>query len=378
MCLLESTSTTETNDFFFGRFCLFCSVLFLLLCIVPNVVGQEISSDKPLTTKRLVVGTKHSPPFAFKNANGEWLGISIELWNHIASELELEYEFREMSLDEMISGLESRGLDAAVAAISVTSERHQKIEFCHPHFTTGLGIAVQADGRTNVWNLIKRVVSKRLLKIVACMFVLIAICGFLFWRLERKVNPNMFGGRKRQGIEMGIWWSIILMLGHKGIVPVSTAGRLVAVSAMLASLMLLSVLTGVITSVLTVQQLDTGITGARDLRDIRVVTVESSTAEDYLRRRRISSRSFPTVVDAMQTVSDGKADAIVYDKPLLRYMVANDFVATMQVLPVSFNTQEYAIGLPPGSPLRKPLNTALLRYRASDLWEDMIFRYLGE
>ena len=47
---------------------------------------------------RLVVATKESPPFSFRGANGQWTGISVELWRHMANELGLEYEFREMSL----------------------------------------------------------------------------------------------------------------------------------------------------------------------------------------------------------------------------------------------------------------------------------------
>ena len=70
-------------------------------------------------------------------------------------------------------------------------------------------------------------------------------------------------------------------------------------------------------------------------------------------------------------------DAAVYDEALLKYMANREFAQAIQVLPVSFNTQEYAIGLPPNSPLRKPLNEALLHFRASDSWDDLVFRYLG-
>lgn len=359
--------------------------LFLSLLVglqVSESIAQESTAEEGIATqspsKPLVVGTKLSAPFAFKNAEGDWTGISIELWKQIAEELEIDFEFREETLSGMISGLETGELDAAVAAISVTAERHQRIDFCHPHFTTGLGIATSINSKSDPWNLLQRVVSKRLMVIVATMLVIVAVSGLLFWRLERNVNPAMFGGKRRQGIEMGIWWSTILLLGHKGVSPVSTAGRLVAFSAMLASLRLLSVLTGVITSVLTVQQLDSGIENASDLRNSRVVSVSTSSAADYLSRRRINYRALPSIEAAMQMVSDGDADAVVYDKPLLRYLATDQFAATIHVLPTSFNTQEYAIALPSGSPLRKPLNTALLNYRSSDLWDDLIFRYLGE
>lgn len=352
-----------------------------LLAVFVALIGcgtQTVFAAEASKGEKLIVGTKVSPPFAFKNAEGDWTGISIELWSRIADELEIDFEFREASLEQLISGLETGELDAAVAALSVTAERQQRVDFCHPHFTTGLGIAVPINSQGDIWGLLRRIVSRRLLSIMAIMVAIIAASGLLFWRLERGVNPGMFGGKRRQGIEMGIWWSTILLLGHKGINPVSTAGRLVAVSAMVASFLVLSVITGVITSVLTVHQLDSGIDDPNDLRNARVVTVSPSTAADYLTRRRVSFRAMPTAEAALQAVAEGRADAAVYDKPLLRYLVTEKFSETVQVLSVSFNTQEYAIALAPDSPLRKPLNTALLSYRASDLWEEMIFRYLGE
>lgn len=342
-----------------------------------GAVEAEEPADPP-TQNELIVGVKSSPPFSYKQADGAWAGISIELWEHVAEELGLSHRYRETTLDGMLDELANHRLDAAVAAISVTADRHERVEFCHPHFTTGLGIAIQAGQQGDLWQLVRRIVSKRLLVLVLVMVAVVAVCGLLFWRFEREVNQNLFGGKRRQGIELGLWWSTILLLGHKGIVPVSTPGRLVAGSAMLASLLLLSVLTGVITSVMTVHQLDLGIDDPSDLRHARVVSVASSTAADFLVRRRIGYRAVGSAEEAMREVSEGRADAVVYDRPLLLHLVKQDFAASMQVLSVSFQTQEYAIALTPDSQLRKPLNTAILKYRASDAWEETVYRYLGE
>ena len=349
-------------------------------CVLAISSSTVCGSEPQILTRSrsLVVGTKHSPPFAFKNPDGQWTGISIELWRHLTDELNLEYEIRESTLDEMLSGLESGELDAAVAAISVTAERHQRVDFCHPHFTTGLGIAVSRKSQASNWQLLRRVVSTRLLVIVGVMIGFVLTCGLLFWLFEHKLNENMFGGRRRQGIGMGIWWSTILLLGHKGIVPVSAWGRILGVCAMVASILLLSLLTGVIASVLTIGQLDVGIEHPSDLRHVRVVTVSSSTSGDYLRQRRIAFRFRPTAEEALQSLVDGQADAVVYDEALLKYLVNTGAIENIQVLPVSFNTQEYAIALRQESSLRKPLNESLLRYRASDLWDELIYRYLGE
>ena len=153
---------------------------------------------------------------------------------------------RELTLDEMIAGLESGELDAAVAAISVTAERHQRVDFCHPHFTTGLGIAVSAKNEASIWSLLRRVISRRLLVLVTIMVGIVAVCGVLFWLFERNCNQAMFGGDRRKGIGMGVWWSMTLLLGHKGVLPVSLRGRVVAACSMVASIFLLSLLTGVL------------------------------------------------------------------------------------------------------------------------------------
>lgn len=339
---------------------------------------QEAEESAIDTTRKLIVGTKHSPPFAFKNPDGQWTGISIEMWKHLTDELNLEYEFRELSMEEMLADLSSGKLDAAVAAISVTADRSERVDFCHPHFSTGLGIAVSVENEASIFSLVRRIVSKRLLIIVAVMVGIVVACGMMFWIAERRRNQSMFGGGKRQGIGMGVWWSTILLLGHKGIVPVSTWGRIVAVCSMLASILLLSLLTGVIASVLTVQQLETGLSHPSELRQVRTATVAESTSAEYLRRRRIRFQTRDTAEAALRTLVRGETDAMVYDEALLKYLANNEFADSIQVLPVSFNDQEYAIALQRESPLRKPLNTALLRFRASDSWDELVYRYLGE
>ncbi len=351
----------------------------VLIVLSATAVGSddvETAADTPDT--KLIVGTKHSPPFAFKNPDGQWAGISIEMWKHLTDELNLEYELRELTLDQMLAGLESGELDVAVAAISVTADRHRRVDFCHPHFTTGLGVAVSVTNGTSNMSLLRRIVSARLLAIVAVMIAVVVGCGMLFWLVERKPNESTFGGGRRQGIGVGVWWSTVLLLGHKGIFPVGVLGRIVAACSMIASILLLSLLTGVITSVLTVKQLETGLSHPTDLHHVRVVTVESSTSADYLRRRRIGFQTRATAEAALEELTGGRADAAVYDEALLKFLANTEFSDSIQVLALSFNEQEYAIALRPDDPLRKPLNDALLRFRASDSWDELVFRYLGE
>ena len=65
-----------------------------------------------------------TPPFAMKDQNGNWSGISIDLWQRIADQLKLHYRFvEEPTVQRLLEGTENQTYDAAIAAITVTSER---------------------------------------------------------------------------------------------------------------------------------------------------------------------------------------------------------------------------------------------------------------
>ena len=84
------------------------------------------------TSKHWLVGTKEAPPFAMKQPDGSWSGISIELWEKIAEQLGVSYEFREFDLKGLIGAVAAGEVSAGVAALTVTSEREQTFDFTHP------------------------------------------------------------------------------------------------------------------------------------------------------------------------------------------------------------------------------------------------------
>ena len=120
----------------------------LLLCWIfcGFVADQSHAQNFPRSERPLIVGTKVAEPFVIKKEDGSFTGISIELWQRIAEEMGLKYEFREVSLSELISGLQDETIDVSVAALTVTAEREQQIDFTHPFHTTGLAIAVSREG----------------------------------------------------------------------------------------------------------------------------------------------------------------------------------------------------------------------------------------
>lgn len=67
---------------------------------------------------------------------------------------------------------------------------------------------------------------------------------------------------------------------------------------------------------------------------------------------------------------------VVYDEPILRYLVRRSYPG-LEVLPGTFERQDYAIALPQGSELREPVDLALLATIDEPGWQDVLEGYLG-
>ena len=80
----------------------------------------------------------------------------------------------------------------------------------------------------------------------------------------------------------------------------------------------------------------------------------------------------------LAALAANELDAVVYDQPLLRYYTKNDFADQLRVLPFVLEQQDYGIGLPMASTLRKAVNRGLLRHGQGPEWDALVARHLGD
>jgi len=314
-----------------------------------------------------------------KEPDGTWSGISIELWEQIAGQLGVSYEYREFDLEGLIGAIAAGEVNAGVAALTVTSEREQAFDFTHPYYTTGLAIAAQSR-HSSISTLFSRFLSREFLATVGFLSLILLGVGMIVWLLERRANPEQFGGNTAEGVGSGFWWSAVTMttVGYGDKTPRTPGGRVVGVLWMFASIIIISGFTGAIASSLTVGQLEGNVRGPTDLPRVSVGTVAGSTSEDYLRENRIGYLDFTSIRKGMQAVAAGSLDAMVYDEPLLRYLVNLEHPDRVEIVPGTFQRQDYAIALPSGSPAREDINRALVKIIQEPSWQDVLYRYLGE
>jgi polar amino acid transport system substrate-binding protein len=356
-----------------------CRFRVAVLLAVTLLVTSGAAGAKGPPGRTLVVGTKEAPPFSMKGEDGSWTGISIDLWREIAAELNLPFEFRETDLPGLLKGVADGSLDLAVAALTVTSEREKILDFTHPFFHTGLGIAVPHKTRKPWLAVFRSFFTFPVPHLIGGLFLFLILIGFLIWRFEHKTNPSQFGHGTKEGIGAGIWWSAVTLttVGYGDKAPVTLMGRILALFWMIIGIAVVAVLTAHITSNLTLTQLATPVKGVEDLIRLRVGSVAETTSSLFLKQNQIPFYSYKTTSEGLRAVDEGKIDALVHDKPILLYLIRHAYPGNLEVLPVTFLPQDYGFALPQKSPLREPINCALLEIIDSPAWQGTLAGYLG-
>ncbi|HKK38981.1 MAG TPA: transporter substrate-binding domain-containing protein [Cryomorphaceae bacterium] len=354
----------------------------IFLTAVTNSYGwqSQLPDTMPqFPPDRIVkVGIKTSEPFIIESDQaGEYSGLSVFLWERIATDLQVEYEYQAYpDLSSLLSAVENNEVDISINPLTVTPERLANMEFTQPFFITNLAIAVKKDRQNPFLGLLKNIFSWEFWTALTLLAFVILIFGFLAWIFERKHNEEEFG-RDVKGLWESFWWSAVTMttVGYGDKSPKTIGGRIVGLIWMFTAIVIISGFTASIASSLTVGQLSLDISNLEDLKDARVVTISGSTSNDYLEEKQISSSRVTSADEALEMLASGETDAFVYDEPLLRYKIMkNKLQEEITVAPARFLTQYYAYALPLGN-ARKPLNLAIIERIESLEWKTELAKY---
>ena len=95
---------------------------------------------------RLIVGTSADyPPFAFYNDEFELEGYDVALARLLGERLGVEVEFNDMAFDGLGGALQVGQIDAAIAAISITDQRREAVDFSNLYYVSEGAALARAD-----------------------------------------------------------------------------------------------------------------------------------------------------------------------------------------------------------------------------------------
>ncbi len=352
-------------------------LLILVFVLIPQFAyNQRIIYED----NRLTVGVIVEPPFVIKDEDGSFYGLSIDLWQFLAGELQLKYEFREYSnLWGLLRALTHNEIDITVNPMTVSGTRLQQFSVSQPFFISGVGVAVSRSRGNQLQTFFRTFSSPDFLKFILFIGIVIFVFGTLVWFIERKLlrekNHNDI-----DGILDGFWWAAVTMttVGYGDKTPKTWLGRGIALIWMFTAVIIVSTFTATMTSTLTVNTLEHNIEHLEDLKHVkRIGTVMASSCEDYLTINRINIHStFNSATQGLEALAEGKIDAFVYDKPILHYLIhENNYDNQIRVMSATFNKEYHSFIMPKNSVLLDKVNPELVDKIAMSSWGKTLTKY---
>jgi ABC-type amino acid transport substrate-binding protein len=350
-------------------------LLWIVLFFPVYAFSQNDSSSSP----KLLVGVVVAPPVYIKTAGNQWEGFGVEVWQAVAQRLGISFEFREFSsIEPVLEALEKKEIDA-IPSLVVQDRFESTLDFSQSYLKSGLSIAVPAEGGGFRWfRVVESIFSPHILKAIGLLSLISMIFGIIVWSFERQQNSEMFGDGFVKGIGHGIWWAMVTMttVGYGDKAPKTIGGRIFALIWMIFSIVFIASFTASITSQLTISELRGKVRGFNDLYNARVGCISGSAGFEFLVKKGVAVIPYKNTQEGLLAVAGNQIDAFVQDEKVLNYNIKKEFPGRLQVVAGTFDEYFVSIALQQNSPLREPINIALLGLMHTESWIELLNRYI--
>jgi ABC-type amino acid transport substrate-binding protein len=337
--------------------------------------GFVVAQETPLR-----VAVYDAPPYGHVEPDGSIDGVSVDLWRRAAESLGREYHLLPVAqMEDILNGLERKDYDAAIGAITITPARLARVDFSYPTHRSGVAVAVRQDAGPMAALASYGSVLGELAPLLAFTLALLVVMGVAMWLAERPMRPRNHESAV-DTLHDGVYWAVVTMttVGYGDKTPKTTAGRLIAISWMLASVALVSILSTSIVSRMTAERVVGGLRVTEtDLAGERLGAVAHSSGAEYLDERHLRYAPFDDLAAALAALDRRQVDAVINSVGALEYLIAARFKDRIKAPQGVLEPAYMAIALPPGSPLKKSLDEALVGITGSQEWRQIEDGYFG-
>lgn len=267
--------------------------------------------------------------------------------------------------DALVKMVAADVFDAAVGDIAIVTNRTKIVDFSQPYASTGLVIVAPIlNSKSSAWVFLKPF-STEMWCVTAASFVVIAV---VIWVLEHRVNDDFRGPPRRQLVTMFLFSFSTLSKTNKE-TTVSPLGKLVMVVWLFLLMVITASYTASLTSILTIQQLSSPITGIESLIASQwpIGYQTGSFAYDYLSENLYIARSRLVPLGSPEEYesalrrgpSDGGVAAIVDELPYVDLFLSSQ--KDFGIIGQPFTRGGWGFAFQRESPLALDISTAILK-----------------
>ena len=343
-------------------------------------VGQVIAETP--TNKSLDIYVSHMKPFVIVGDEPtDITGFEIELWSAVGKDLAAQgiiskWKFIPTDWNGVERNIKNKNGDVGFCGFTISSKRMDWAEFSIPTMNSGLGIMVLQKDNTRGFfeNIIYRlnILYNALIGPVMVFGVFILASAHVFYLIARFRDFTGIDKRYFPGIFEAIFFCVVSSstVGYGDQTPKKWFGRLMTIILIFCGGIFYCNFTAILSADYTTEIIAGDIQGPEDLKGRTVVTQDGTTSIGYLKKmgaKIITSGDIETACDQLLLE---RADAVVYDYPvLLNYVKENsDKVSLVKGM---FDKQYYGFVLQKDSELKRAIDLAMLR-----IYEDGTYKTL--
>tara|TARA_B100001121_G_scaffold247111_1_gene222393 strand:+ start:2013 stop:3089 length:1077 start_codon:yes stop_codon:yes gene_type:complete len=340
-----------------------------LVLLLAGLISLAVPAEAMAAVLR--IGVSGSPPFVMPRGEVTQ-GISIQIWEEVASRLNQPFELvHQPNTEANLRALERGDLDLSIGPISITPDRlaNPRIDFTQPYFhgKEGLMLPVKAPG---LWERFKPFFGWAALSSLGGLMILLFLVGNLIWLAERRRNVEHFPRHYLHGVGNGMWFALVTLttVGYGDRSPTTKTGRMIAGVWMLMSLLALSSITAGLASAFTVSLSKLEPDAVRERSDLRgktVSVVAGTTSKTWAKIYGARPKEASSLDQAIDLLAKGEVDAVLFDEAPLRYYLQQTPEAPFKMASFSLANQTYGFVVPMNSDLRTPIDVILLQMQRS-------------
>jgi ABC-type amino acid transport substrate-binding protein len=344
----------------------------------------------------LNVAVRHAPPFVYETTDvttGEpkITGIAIDLWERVARQGNIDYQYVCKGLSDTLQLLESGGIDMAVSPLTITQAREQVFDFSHQYFNSGLVFASSPNESSFNFEKAFKTLSNTLASAnVFYLFVFFVGLFFVLILLALKnirhynTMPAMINKSKPAMLMHVVLYSLLNIVGiRKDVFGFSSIGMqlfsfLILIFGITVSASLLSLLTAALTQSVSPKtnfSIET-------IDQHNVATLRGSTAQRFLcdsSKLPLSLDVSDTWTQSLEQVAEGKKDVVLGDWVQLVYLSQKPTLAgKITVHDQSFKFEPYGWGFKTDHPIKDLVNQELIGILRSQTGIDIVKKYIGD
>lgn len=109
-------------------------------------VALVLCSVTAMAEETIIIGDNLAfPPFEYIDDNGEPAGFDVEIAKAIAADLGKTPVVEDMAFDSLLVALDTGSVDFVIAAMTITDERKEQVDFSEPYFEAQQQVIMAKD-----------------------------------------------------------------------------------------------------------------------------------------------------------------------------------------------------------------------------------------